>query len=37
MDYQPFPLIALSGSPRERGRQHGKAAPGRTAQKQAAE
>jgi isopenicillin-N N-acyltransferase-like protein len=29
MDYAPFPLIDLSGSPRERGRQHGKAAPDR--------
>jgi isopenicillin-N N-acyltransferase-like protein len=25
MDYAPFPLVELSGSPRERGRQHGKA------------
>jgi isopenicillin-N N-acyltransferase-like protein len=25
-DYAPFPLIDLSGSPRERGRQHGQAA-----------
>lgn len=29
MAYAPFPLIDLSGSPRERGRQHGKAAPDR--------
>jgi isopenicillin-N N-acyltransferase-like protein len=29
MDYAPFPLIDLSGSPHERGRQHGKAAPDR--------
>jgi isopenicillin-N N-acyltransferase-like protein len=29
MDYAPFPLIELSGSPRERGRQHGQAAPDR--------
>jgi isopenicillin-N N-acyltransferase like protein len=29
MDYQPFPLVDLSGSPRERGRQHGQAVPGR--------
>jgi isopenicillin-N N-acyltransferase like protein len=29
MDYAPFPLIELSGSPRERGRQHGKAAADR--------
>jgi len=29
MDYAPFPLIDLSGSPRERGRQHGKAVPDR--------
>ena len=29
MDYAPFPLIDLTGSPRERGRQHGKAAPDR--------
>ena len=29
MDYAPFPLIDLSGNPRERGRQHGKAAPDR--------
>ena len=29
MDYAPFPLIDLSGNPRERGRQHGKAAPER--------
>jgi isopenicillin-N N-acyltransferase-like protein len=29
MDYAPFPLIELSGSPRERGRQHGRAAPDR--------
>jgi isopenicillin-N N-acyltransferase-like protein len=28
-DYAPFPLIDLSGSPRERGRQHGKAATDR--------
>ena len=28
-DYAPFPLIDLSGSPRERGRQHGKAAADR--------
>jgi isopenicillin-N N-acyltransferase-like protein len=27
MNYAPFPLIDLSGSPTERGRQHGKAAP----------
>jgi isopenicillin-N N-acyltransferase like protein len=27
--YAPFPLIELSGSPRERGRTHGKAAPER--------
>jgi isopenicillin-N N-acyltransferase like protein len=27
MEYAPFPMIDLSGSPRERGRQHGKAAP----------
>ena len=25
MDYAPFPLIDLSGNPRERGRQHGQA------------
>src|SRR5262245_2124450 len=29
MDYAPFPLIELSGSPRERGRQHGEAVPDR--------
>jgi isopenicillin-N N-acyltransferase-like protein len=29
MDYSPFPLVDLSGSPRERGRQHGRAAPDR--------
>ena len=29
MTYAPFPLIDLSGSPHERGRQHGKAAPDR--------
>src|SRR6266481_10143641 len=29
MDYAPFPLIDLSGSPRERGRLHGKAAADR--------
>ena len=29
MAYAPFPLIDVSGSPRERGRQHGKAAPDR--------
>jgi isopenicillin-N N-acyltransferase-like protein len=29
MDYAPFPLIDLFGSPHERGRQHGKAAPDR--------
>ena len=29
MTYAPFPLIELSGSPRERGRQHGQAAPDR--------
>src|SRR5258708_1375847 len=29
MDYAPFPLIDLSGSPRERGRTHGKAAADR--------
>src|SRR4029450_6295357 len=28
-DYAPFPLIDLSGSPRERGRTHGKAAADR--------
>ena len=28
-DYAPFPLIDLSGSPRERGRMHGKAAADR--------
>ena len=28
-DYAPFPLIDLSGSPRERGRIHGKAAADR--------
>ena len=28
-DYSPFPLIDLSGSPRERGRIHGKAAADR--------
>jgi len=27
--YAPFPLIDVSGSPRERGRQHGKAVPDR--------
>jgi isopenicillin-N N-acyltransferase-like protein len=29
MDYAPFPLIELSGSAHERGRQHGRAVPGR--------
>ena len=29
MAYAPFPLIDLSGSPTERGRQHGRAAPDR--------
>ncbi len=29
MDYSPFPLVDLGGSPRERGRQHGKAVPDR--------
>ena len=29
MDYAPFPLIDLSGTPRERGRIHGKAAADR--------
>ena len=29
MDYSPFPLVELSGSPRERGRQHGQAVPDR--------
>lgn len=29
MDYAPFPLIDLSGSPRERGRQHGQGASDR--------
>lgn len=29
MDYAPFPLIDVSGSPHERGRQHGQAAPDR--------
>ena len=29
MDYAPFPLIELSGSPRERGRLHGQAMPDR--------
>jgi isopenicillin-N N-acyltransferase-like protein len=29
MDYSPFPLVDLSGSPRERGRQHGRAVPDR--------
>ncbi|MFI5029645.1 MAG: C45 family autoproteolytic acyltransferase/hydrolase [Reyranellales bacterium] len=29
MEYSPFPLLDLSGTPRERGRQHGKAVPGR--------
>ena len=29
MDYAPFPLIDLSGGPRERGRTHGKAAADR--------
>ncbi|MCX7363856.1 MAG: C45 family autoproteolytic acyltransferase/hydrolase [Alphaproteobacteria bacterium] len=29
MDYAPFPLIDLSGTPRERGRMHGKAAADR--------
>lgn len=29
MEYAPFPLIDLTGSPRERGRQHGKAVPDR--------
>jgi isopenicillin-N N-acyltransferase-like protein len=28
-DYAPFPLIDLSGNPRERGRAHGKAAADR--------
>ncbi|MGZ5901464.1 MAG: hypothetical protein ACXWK3_17115 [Reyranella sp.] len=28
-DYAPFPLIDLSGSPRERGHRHGKAAADR--------
>jgi len=30
-DFAPFPLIDLSGSPRERGRQHGRAVPERIA------
>jgi len=29
VDYAPFPLIELTGGPRERGRAHGKAAPER--------
>ncbi|SKA06562.1 isopenicillin-N N-acyltransferase like protein [Enhydrobacter aerosaccus] len=29
MSYAPFPLIDLTGSPRERGRQHGQAVPDR--------
>ena len=29
MDYAPFPLIELTGGPRERGRQHGQAVPDR--------
>ena len=29
MDYAPFPLVELTGSPRERGRQHGQAVPDR--------
>ena len=29
VDYAPFPLIDLSGSPHARGVQHGKAAPDR--------
>ena len=29
MTHAPFPLVELSGSPRERGRQHGQAAPDR--------
>ena len=29
MDYAPFPLVDLSGTPRERGRAHGKAAADR--------
>ena len=29
MDYSPFPLVELSGSARERGRQHGQAVPDR--------
>jgi isopenicillin-N N-acyltransferase-like protein len=29
MDYAPFPLIELSGNPRERGRLHGQAVPER--------
>ena len=29
MDYSPFPLVDLSGSPRERGRRHGRAVPDR--------
>jgi isopenicillin-N N-acyltransferase-like protein len=32
VDYAPFPLIELSGSPRERGRTHGKAAADRLRQ-----
>ena len=28
-DYAPFPLIDLSGGPRERGRAHGRAVPDR--------
>jgi isopenicillin-N N-acyltransferase like protein len=27
MEYAPFPMIDLSGSPRDRGRQHGRAVP----------
>ena len=29
MEYSPFPLVDLAGSPRDRGRQHGQAAPDR--------
>ena len=29
MEYVPFPLVELTGSPRERGRQHGQAVPDR--------
>jgi isopenicillin-N N-acyltransferase-like protein len=29
MDYVPFPLVELTGNPRERGRQHGQAVPDR--------